>query len=552
MEAGAFADVKLPALFSDNMMLQAEKPVAIWGAADPGEKVSVSFAGQSAAAVADAQGNWKLQLKPLAAGTAGEMTVVGKNQIRIGNVLTGSVWICSGQSNMEMGIKGARNRDEEIANANYPKIRLFLVSKSARFQPQMDVEAKWVECTPTTVAEGGWYGFSAAAYFFGREIHKATGLPVGLIQSAYGGSMAQSWTSLDGLKKIPEAGSFVRDYEKKIVAMAQLMADYETRKAGYPARLAKWEEEVNKPFQIQFKEWQKAASQAKAAGQPEPPRPKLAEAKPGLGEIPDKDPWSPVTLWNAMIAPLVPYAIEGVIWYQGESNRATAKIYEPLFQNLIRDWREKFGQGDIPFYYCQLANYLAKNNGQPGDSVWATLREIQRKTLALPNTGMAVLIDTGEEDDIHPRNKQEAGRRLARIALAKTYGKGGRYTGPVVAQMKVEGNKARLSFDPVGGELVAAPVPEKYIVKYDKDGLPITKPVVRNRPGSPLEGFAICGADRKWVWADAVIEGQTVVVSAPEVAAPVTVRYGWDSNPTCNLYNKEGLPASPFQAEAAK
>jgi sialate O-acetylesterase len=547
LASALFADVKLPALISDNMLLQANKPAAIWGTADAGEKVTVSFAEQSIAATADAQGRWKVSLKPLKADTCGTLTVTGKNTLKVNNVLVGTVWICSGQSNMEMGIGTVDNAATELPKAKYPKIRLFRVKNASTLQPQADVQGKWMECNLESLTmQGGWGGFSAVAYFFGRDVHLATGLPVGLIMTCWGGTPAQSWTSLASLQAEPELKGYVEQYENLVNNLPEAKAKYEKDRAAFQANYKTWEETVNKPYLASLKAWSAESARAKSEGKPAPAKPSLASPAPkNIGAEPDKNPWTPTSLYNGMIFPLISYAIEGAIWYQGESNAGRALEYRTLFPVMISDWRKQWGQGDFPFYYCQLANFMQKTT-QAGDGGWASLREAQSLTLRMPNTGQAVLIDIGEASDIHPRNKMEVGSRLAKIALAKHYGKGGRYTGPVFSAMKVEGDKVRLSFDPAGGELVAREVPSKYDVKTATNE---TAPLVRNRPNSPLEGFAICGEDRKWVWADAAIDGQTVLVSAPEIKQPVAVRYGWASNPTCNLYNKEGLPASPFQTD---
>ena len=547
LASAVLADVKLPAIISDNMLLQANKPAAIWGTADAGEKVTVSFAEQALVATADAQGRWKVSLKPLIADKSGTLTVTGKNTLAINNVLVGTVWICSGQSNMEMGIGMADNAAAELPKAKYPKIRLFRVKNASKLQPQTDVEGKWVECSPETLPlQGGWGGFSAVAYFFGRDIHLATGLPVGLIETCWGGTPAQSWASLASLQAEPELKGYVEQYENLVKNLPEVKAKYEKDRADFQVNYKKWEETVNKPYQAALKAWGAESARAKAEGKPAPAKPALASLAPkNIGAEPDKSPWTPTSLYNGMIFPLVQYAIEGAIWYQGESNAGRALEYRTLFPVMISDWRKQWAQGDFPFYFCQLANFQQKTT-RADDSGWASLREAQSLTLRLPNTGQAVLTDIGEASDIHPRNKMEVGSRLARIALAKDYGKGGRYTGPVYSAMKVEGEKIRLSFDPAGGELVARELPATHDVKTAQNE---TGPLVRNRPNSPLEGFAICGEDRKWVWADAAIDGQTVLVSTPEIKQPVAVRYCWASNPTGNLYNKEGLPASPFQTD---
>lgn len=536
-----YGEVKLPALISNNMLLQSNKPVPTWGCADPGEKVKVTFDGRTFETTAAASGNWRVELKPMASGTSGNMTVEGKNKTCISNVLVGSVWVCSGQSNMEMRIGHTNNAAIEIPKANYPKIRLFRVKRTTALQPQTDVEGHWVECSPETLPIQE-EGFSGVAYFFGRDVHIATGVPVGLIEAAWGGTPAEAWTSLSGLRQNVALQKHVQHFENLIQTMPTLKAEYEKNRAEFPEKHKAWKE-ANKLHQEALNTKGAEVAHAKAKNSTATAKALPISPEPRLGLAPDKDRHTPTFLYNGMIAPLISYAIEGVIWYQGERNTSSALEYRTLFPAMIADWRQKWGQGNFPFIYCQLANFMPKQ-AQPGESDWAELREAQRLTLQEPNTGMAVLIDVGESWDIHPRNKMEVGSRLARIALAKCFGKGGQYTGPVYHSMKVEGNKIRLSFDAVGGELVARELPATYDVETAKKRF---SPLVRNRPNSQLEGFAICEANRKWRWADAVIDGQTVVVSAPEVNQPVAVRYAWANNPTCNLYNKEGLPASPFQ-----
>ena len=553
------ADVKLPSLFSDNALLQAGKPVPVWGMADSGEKVTVRFAGQVVESTAAADGRWSVTLKPIKAGFSGKMAIDGKNSVVINNVLVGTVWVCSGQSNMENGMRRVRDAKEEIAKANYPKIRLFLVKRTASIHPLTDVEAHWVECSPETVVQDGWQGFSAVAYFFGRAVHQATGQPVGLIESSWGGTPAQSWTSLDGLRKVPELREYVATTERTASNMPAFLAKYAKDQEEYPRTLAHWQETARKPWEAAVLAWEQDCVKAKLEHKPAPAKPKVAVPRPELGLPPDKNHLTPSSLFNGMIAPLIPYAIEGVIWYQGESNgfaTRQAREYRKLFPALIQDWRSKWGQGDFPFYYCQLANFKSKLK-DPAESDWAEIREAQRQALSLPNTGMAVLIDIGEAGDIHPLNKQDVGDRLARIALSKHFGRVGRCSGPSYRSMALEGGKIRLNFDPEGGELVAGDIPNVYPLVLAKGE---TKPLVRNRPGSQLEGFSIAedvpdsnpggASSRKWVWADAVIEGASVLVSSPEIKVPVAVRYGWADNPTCNLFNKEGLPCSPFQTDA--
>jgi sialate O-acetylesterase len=485
------ADVKLPAVIGDNMVLQRGMEVPIWGWAEPGEMVHVNGSWRNLwwCRAADKDGKWMVRIDPPAkAGGPYEMTVRGKNTITIKNVLVGEVWVCSGQSNMQWSVRQSANVEQEIAAADYLNIRLFAVERKPAEQPQSDCVGSWTLCSPQTVA-----GFSAVAYYFGRELHKELNVPVGLIHTSWGGTPAEAWTSKKTLELDP-------DFEPILKRYADVIAKYPEAKSEYEQKL---------------KEWEKAVAGAKAEGKQPPQRPHPPRG-PGHKNNPSE-------LYNAMIAPLIPYGIGGAIWYQGESNVGRAYQYRKLLPAMIQNWRDDWGQGDFPFLFVQLANFMAVNP-EPVESAWAELREAQLMTLALPKTGMAVIIDIGEANDIHPKNKQDVGKRLALWALAGSYGKKLVYCGPVYKSMRVEGNKIVLHFDHVGGGLVAG-------------------------GGELLKGFAIAGADRKFAWADAKIDGDAVVVSCDKVTKPVAVRYAWADNPVCNLYNKEGLPASPFRTD---
>ncbi|NSW80263.1 MAG: sialate O-acetylesterase [Chthonomonadetes bacterium] len=487
----ASADVRLPRIFGDHAVLQRGQPIPVWGTAEPGEKVTVEFHGQKVFTTADRTGKWRVTLKPVSAGGPFEMTVKGNNTIVLRDLLVGEVWVCSGQSNMEWPLFLARNAEQEIASANYPQIRLFMVPKAVADVPQEDISGgEWRVCTPESARN-----FSAVGYFFARELHQALNVPVGMIQSAWGGTPAESWTSRSTLESNPQLRPILENWERAV--------------QDYPQAIQR--------FRQQVMAWEDAAARARAEGKPEPPR-------PNRPTHPRNNPWKPSGLFNAMIMPIVPYAIQGAIWYQGESNAGRAYEYRTLFPAMIQDWRKAWGQGDFPFLFVQLANFMA-TKPEPGESAWAELREAQLMTLRLPKTGMAVAIDIGEADDIHPRNKQDVGKRLALNALAIAYGRKIDYSGPIYSHMKREGNRIRLYFKHVDGGL--------------------TTP-----NGEPLKGFAIAGADRKFVWADARIEGNTVVVSSPQVSEPVAVRYAWADNPVCNLYNRAGLPASPFRTDS--
>jgi sialate O-acetylesterase len=489
----ARAEVKLPALIGDNMVLQEGKRVAIWGTAEPGEQVRVTLGEEKATAAADGEGRWKVELGPLKAGGPFEMTVTGKNSITLHNVAVGEVWICSGQSNMEMAVGnsprawgGVLNAAEEIAAGNYPMIRQFTVRKAVAGQPQRDAEGEWKVANPETVGE-----FSAVAYFFGRDLYKALNVPVGLIDSSWGGTPAEAWTSAPALAADPELKTILDEWKEKT--------------AEYPKLLEQ--------FQRELKGWEQSSEKAEAEGRPAPPPPQMPAD-------PRSNSWRAAGLYNGMIAPLLPYTMAGAIWYQGESNADRAYQYRKLFPAMIRNWRRAWGEVDFPFLFVQLAGFR-----QPWAprTAWAELREAQTMALALPKTGMAVTVDIGEPYDIHPKNKQEVGRRLALAAEAIAYGRKVVYSGPMYDSMSVEGAGVRLRFTHAGGGLVAK--------------------------GESLKGFEIAGEDRRFVAAEARISGETVVVRSSKVPHPVAVRYGWDDYPECNLYNKAGLPASPFRTD---
>jgi sialate O-acetylesterase len=472
--------VKLPALISDHMVLQQGMPVRIWGTADPGEAVRVGFQGQTVATTARPDGKWELWLRPLSAAGPLEMSV---NDIVVKDVLVGEVWVGSGQSNMEWILNNTRDKDAEIAAANYPLIRLFHVKKAVADQPAADVEAKWEVCAPGTVPR-----FSAVEYFFGRHLHQALHVPMGLIESDWGGTPAQSWISKEALASDPSL-NFITE------AWSKTLENYPAARQRYDQALETWNQNVAK---------------AKAEGRNPPPRPGLPQG-PG-------HPNTPAGLYNAMIAPLTPYAIRGAIWYQGESNASEAHAYKyrRLFGGMIQDWRNRWGQGDFPFLFVQLANF--KSN-----QWWPVLRESQTETLRLRNTGMAVAIDIGESNDIHPKNKQDVGKRLALAALHTAYGKAVEYSGPMFRQATPEGGAMRVYFSHADG--------------------------MQARGGGAITGFTVAGADGNFVAAEAKIEGDSIVVSSAQVASPVAVRYAWADDPVSNLVNQAGLPAGPFRSD---
>lgn len=474
------ADVRLPALMGDHMLLQRQVPARIFGWADPGEQVTVQYRGQTAAATADEKGKWHVWLSPMEAASEGaDLTIRGRNSITLSDVLVGEVWVGSGQSNMQWAVRSSNNPDQEIAAANYPKMRLFQVALTTQDTPQEDVKGKWMVCTPENIPN-----FTAVGYFFSRSLHKKMNVPFGFIQSAWGGTPAQAWTSRKALHAdaslFPILGEWNRVLER------------------YP--------EASENYRKQIETWN---SNGKGGRAPAPPM------GPGHSH-------TPAGLFNAMIHPLTPYTIKGVIWYQGESNasKIQAPLYRRLFETMILDWRRAWGQGEFPFLFVQLANFAKA--GSPED--WVLVQEAQLQTLELRRTGMAVINDIGEAADIHPRNKQDVGERLALAARHIAYGEQLVYSGPRFRQATSDGAKMRVWFDSVGGGLKA-------------------------RGGGELKGFELAGPDGVFHAAEAKVDGATVVVSSPSVTAARKVRYAWASDPVCNLINAEGLPASVFRSE---
>lgn len=474
----AFAEVKLPALFTNNMVLQQKSEIAIWGWSDPGEQVEISGSWNKKVVKvkADSEGNWKTVIPTTRAGGPYVLTVKAANTIRLENVLLGEVWLCSGQSNMNFPMhkvpgnwrNGVLNYEEEIAKADYPNIRLFAVPQRVSGHVQKDTEGEWEVCSPETVAD-----FSAVAYYFAREITKETGFPVGLIHSSWGGTPAEAWTKKEVLEADPDFHPILERYNKVMQEYAKEMSRYQTEFAH-------------------------------------------ASSPPAEPENPQNNK-SPTVLYNAMIAPLVPYTVKGVIWYQGESNAERAYQYRKLLPAMINSWRQDWNK-ELPFYFVQIAPHKGQN---------PEIREAQFLTYqTVPRTGMVVITDHGDASDIHPRNKKVVGERLALWALAKDYGKKKIvYSGPLYKSMQQEGNKIRVSFDHIEGGL-------------------------RIKEGEDLTGFAIAGADQQFYPAKAEIEGKTIIVWSEKVNDPVAVRFGWENVPEASLFNAAGLPASPFRTDS--
>jgi len=494
--AGLRAEVKVSPLFGDHMVLQQGIPVPVWGTADAGEGITVTLGEQRVIGNADAAGKWTVKLPQMAAAAGGaplEMTVTGKDaskSVTIKDVLVGEVWVCSGQSNMEWVVANSNNFEQEKAqSASFPQVRMFTVKKAVTGKPAETLEGSWAVSGPQNVGP-----FSAVGYFFGRELHKSLNVPVGLIHTSWGGTPAESWTSAQALESDPDFRPILERWNQQYSAFRRQLAELPQA----------------------FGKWAQAAEQAEAQGKPVPQAPKVDD--------PRGSAWRPSGLYNAMIAPVLPYGIKGAIWYQGESNAPRAYQYRKLLPAMVKSWRDAWGEGDFAFLVVSLANFQAVKD-EPGESDWAELREAQAVAMDKdPNGGLALAIDIGDAADIHPRNKQEVGRRLALAALAKSYKKDVAFSGPVYESMTVDGDKVRLKF------------------KHAYDGL--------EAKGDTLKGFAVAGEDHKWVWADAeIVRNDTVVVRSDKVSKPVAVRYAWASNPVCNLYNKAGLPAVPFRTD---
>lgn len=462
----ATAELKVANIFGDNMVLQQEMPIRVWGWAEPGATVVVGLTdlinGAASSVTAGDDGKWFTQLPARSAnGRTLELQVVsGDEKVEFTNILLGEVWICSGQSNMEWRVKQAANATAEIASANHSSIRFFDVPKHVKQnEPQKDAQAAdWKVCSAQTIP-----GFSAVGYYFGRELSKKLKVPIGLLGTNWGGQRIEPFTPPSGFKQVPQLDDYVQDL-------------------------------------------------------------KQGKYKGGATQI-----------YNGMVAGLTPLSVRGAIWYQGESNANDGLRYNYLKEALVKGWRSEFQNEDLSFYWVQLADFGRGHTGNPAGGGWGPVREGQRRALRVRNTGMAVIIDIGAEKDIHPRNKQDVGYRLAQWALAKNYGKDVVPSGPLYKSHSIDGNKVRISFDYVGSGLMVA----------DKGGQFFLDPV-KATPEAAINEFALQDTDGNWHWAKAVIDGESVVVWSDDVTKPRNVRYGYDSNPKINLYNREGLPASPF------
>jgi sialate O-acetylesterase len=617
------AEVGVADIFSDNMVLQRNLNVKVWGMADPGEKISLSFNGQKLKTKADRNGRWLLVLEAMKAGGPFDMTIRGENELVLKNVLVGDVWVCSGQSNMQMKVSETNNAETEINNANYPNIRLFDVPRKVSTVPIDTMSNRsWQICTPENIM-----GFSAVAYYFGRDLHEEIDVPIGLIHSSWGGTCVETWTSEESITKVPkyeEFGERIDNYDAEKV-IEQKKSELQKALGGFPEKEsgmaelwmlpdtdhsewesmtlpALWEnagyrllngivwfscdfnlsvEDMGKDAQLHLGKiddsditWFNGEEVGKMKWGADiervyPVPGQLLKVgknnitvrvedtyyKGGFSSKADKfflklwqkeislsGDWKfkidtvyanfrvspndvPSLLYNAMINPLIPYGIKGVIWYQGESNTPRSKEYEITFPNMINNWREDWQQDEFPFLFVQLANFKNASTA-PRDDDWAELRETQTKSLSVENTGMAVAIDIGDAKNIHPLNKQDVGKRLVRSALKVAYGKDLVHSGPMYKSMQIDDNKAIISFDHIGSGLL-----------------------IKNKHGY-INEFEVAGVDKQFYWAKARLEGDKIIVWSDKVNKPVAVRFGWSCNPAeFNLYNKEGLPASPFRTD---
>lgn len=488
--AAVFAEIRLPAIISNNMVLQQKSEVALWGTASPGEKITVTGTWNKGqiTTIADASGNWIVRIKTPGAGGPYKLNFSGGNTISIDSVMIGEVWLCSGQSNMNFPLEkqegwrtGITNGKEEISRADYPTMRMFTVKQNVSTTPISNLKGQWEVCSPKTAGH-----FSAVAYFFGKVLTDKLKVPVGLIHSSWGGTPAESWTKREALEADPD--------------FQPILERYQTALKEYPAIVKKYETD-QQIFLHKQKDSLRNGVTLKA-----PPKPMH----------PDSNSKSPMVLYNAMIHPLIPYTVKGVIWYQGESNSVRAFQYRKLFPAMIRNWRRDWN-AELPFLFVQIA---------PHKGQLPEIRESQFLTLKnVPGTGMAVITDAGDSSDIHPRNKEVVGKRLAAWALANQYGKREIvFSGPLYKNMKAEGNKIRLYFDHVNGG-------------FKKED---------------LIGFTIAGSDQRFLPAKAEIDGNTIVVYNELLRDPIAVRFGWSNFPRTNLYNKAGFPASPFRTDSWK
>ena len=491
------AELKLPAIFGDHMVLQQKQSNPVWGWDAPGTKVTVTFAGQTKSGEARSDGRWEVKLDPVTANATPQViAITGTTKRDIQDVLVGEVWMCSGQSNMGFTLNGDWNGDLEAAASDLPNLRLIKVPNMGTQELQSDFKGEWRASNADSAKS-----FSAVGFLYGRTLHQILHVPVGLIDNSWGGSAAEAWVRRSSLEKDPRFKTLMEGTVKRETDLQS-----EKAKEDFEKATAKWKEDTEK---------------MKAAGL------KPGQQLPRAPQSPDgwlKGNGRPGNIFNGVMNPTLGYGIKGVIWYQGESNASRAWEYAQLFPFMIEQWRAEWKQGDFPFYWVQLADFMPEKP-EPGDSAWAELREAQTKTMSLPNTGQAVIIDLGEAKDIHPKNKHDVAARLVRWALVKDYGLKFPYRSPEFRKLEIKGDKAVVALDTFGSSLRPFDVAEAV-------------------------GFAVCGEDKVWHWAKGkLLNGYQVEVSSDKVAAPIAVRYAWADNPVCNLFSNEGLPVVPFRTD---
>lgn len=496
-----YSDVTLPNVIGSNMVLQRETEVPIWGWATPSEAIKVTLSTEKGDTLhtlttqAGPNGNWQIKIPSMEAGGPYILNVVGNNSLELRNILFGEVWVCSGQSNMQWSVNASKDNVKEIAAAKYPNIRLFYVPRRASGLLQNNVIANWKETTPETIPN-----FSAVAYYFGRKLHTDLNVPIGLINTSWGGTRIEPWTPPVGFANVP--------------ALKSISQEIETVQSNYRQNL------TSKIIEIE--EWIDKTKKALETDE--------ILTQPPIINHPFNNHTRPTSIYNNMIHPLIPYAIRGAIWYQGESNVREGMKYHKKMKALIQGWRKVWQQGEFPFYFVQLAPFNYNRNAtrrgiKPNPYVLPKLWESQTATLDIPNTGMVVTTDISNINDIHPRNKQAVGYRLALWALAKNYNKDLVFSGPLFKDFQVNEDKIRISFEHVGGGLMSS-------------------------DGEPLTWFEIAGEDKQYHDAEATIEGNTISVTSQSVTNPIAVRFGWNQIAEPNLVNKEGLPASPFRTDS--
>jgi len=519
---------RLAAAFADHAVLQRDMPVPVWGWADAGEAITVEFAGQRQTATADSTGRWQVRLTPLAVSDEPrDLVVTGNGTLTIRDVLVGEVWLASGQSNMGSPLSSVDNAATVLLEARDQSLRFFTVVKATAGEPLADVKGAWQATTPETAR-----GFSAVAFFFAKELRSRLKCPVGILHSSWGGTAAHSWLGIDSLRQEPALAKYVTQWDQAVVKHREVLEHPELAER-YVKEVAAWEAEVAPAYNAAMKAYKAAGA---TGPKPEPSRPMPKNPDPMGMPDPNSRPSTPGVIYHAMIAPLSPYAMRGVIWYQGEANGSAGLEYRTLLPRLITDWRGRWAQGDMPFLVVQLPGW--DHSKDPAERhQWPWLREAQLMTVhTVPKTGLAVAIDVGDPRDVHPANKTDIGLRLALAARKIAYGEDVVHSGPSYRDFAITDGTVRLRFDGVGSGLAIGQSP--WLAKG-----------VEQFPADRLIGFTIAGDDRTWHEATARIDGDSVLVSSTAVLRPVAVRYGWANAPRCNLSNKEGLPASPFRTD---